>query len=182
MIYPLTMFAQSSQLLLPQSGGAADLRRFAPGDEQNWAEIMVGSGEFPNKEAALDAFGKEFGGSMPDIFQRCYFAMLDEACVGTVMAWRGEFDGRPCGRLHWLSVKEAYQGRSIGKQLLLFALDKLKQEFEGIYLTTSTKSMRAISMYLNYGFMPADTEAERAGWEAVAAHTGHARLEALLHG
>lgn len=145
------------------------IRKFRDGDEHNWAKIETSAKEFSDIEKALKRFDKEFGNNIEEIRNRCLFIENSEGeAIGTTTAWyeNVEDSGETIGRIHFVAIKEEYQGKKLAKPLLSAALNIIIEEkHHKVYLTTQTTSYPAINMYLNYGFLPYDvSEEERKGW------------------
>ncbi|GLC86985.1 GNAT family N-acetyltransferase [Lysinibacillus piscis] len=133
------------------------IRRFEKGDERHWARIETAVDEFTSEEAALACFQKEFGSHIDEMTERCLFIENEEGLpIATTTAWYGDLrgDGEIAGRIHWVGVIPAYQGRKLSKPLLSAAMNILAEKHTKGYLTSQTTSYQAINMYLNYGFEP----------------------------
>ncbi len=129
---------------------------FEPGLEKQWAGIATDAGEFATVEAALDQFELEFEENKPEFSKRSIFlrSPIDEY-IGTATAWYSDdFMGSRWGRLHWVSITPAYQGKKLGKPLVRGALDIMRKFHRQVYLTTQTTSSTAIKLYLQFGFGP----------------------------
>ncbi|WP_342512381.1 GNAT family N-acetyltransferase [Sporosarcina sp. FSL K6-1522] len=133
------------------------MRLFEKGDEQTWARIETSVDEFKDEQAALDRFAKEFGPYLDDMTKRCLFIENEQGeAIATTTAWYGDLlgDGEIAGRIHWVGVIPAYQGRKLSKPLLSAAMNILAEHHSTAYLISQTTSYQAINMYLNYGFEP----------------------------
>lgn len=155
---PVTMVRESlldiPQYSLPES---FKFKLFSEGDEHDWARIETKVTEFKSEQLALERFSKEFGSYMNDMKGRCLFIENKHGKkIATTTAWYGGLtdDGKVSGRIHWVGVIPAYQGRKLAKPLLSAAMNILASHHAEAYLTTQTTSYRAINMYLNYGFIP----------------------------
>lgn len=133
------------------------LRLFSEGDKQNWASIETEVDEFRNEQLALKHFAEEFGPHLDDMKKRCLFIEDEHGeTIATTTAWYGDLtgNGEMLGRIHWVGVIPAYQGRKLAKPLLSAAMNILANHHSRAYLTSQTTSYQAINMYLNYGFEP----------------------------
>lgn len=134
-------------------------RLFEKGDENIWARIEASVGEFQSEEAALERFSAEFGNHLEEIAERCLFIENEHGeAIATTTAWYGDLRGRVEGRIHWVAVVPAYQGRGLAKPLLSEAMSRLAKHHDSAYLTSQTTSYQAINLYLNYGFEPYRTD------------------------
>ncbi|NLE83058.1 MAG: GNAT family N-acetyltransferase [Chloroflexi bacterium] len=133
------------------------VRFFKAGDENTWARIETAVDEFSDEAAALSHFEKEFGPFREDMTRRCLFIENAEGeAIGTTSAWYGTLEGEKevSGRIHWVGIVPAYQGKKLSKPLLSLAMDVLAKYHQTAYLTSQTTSYQAINLYLNYGFDP----------------------------
>lgn len=142
------------------------IRTFMPGDERNWAGIETLAGEFLDDDQALARFQEDYGASLPDLADRCFFLVAPNgAAIGTATARRGRFAGEERGRVSWVGIVPAYQGRKLARPLLSAVLQRLAQDERKAFLTTQTTSFRAVNLYLAFGFVPYFThEASEEGW------------------
>lgn len=130
---------------------------FKEGDEKSWAEIETNAGEFENSTIALERFVTEFGSLTQDMSERCLFIKNNlGGKIGTATAWYGDLDkdNKAIGRIHWVGITPAYQGKKLAKPLLSATLRRLAVYHSKAYLTSQTTSFQAVNMYLNYGFEP----------------------------
>ncbi len=111
--------------------------------------------------------------------ERCLFLEGgDGGVVGTTTAWRNhDFQGGDWGRIHWVAVVPAHQGRGLGRLLVTEALMLMRGRHARAYLTTQTSSWVAVHLYLTLGFTPLLTApAEEAGWELLRREVPHPLL------
>src|SRR5690554_2990379 len=138
---------------LPLKAGFA-FRPWQGGDEQIWAELETQAGEFASVDEALTRFRQEFAGYEEELASRCVILQTrEQEPVGTVMGWydKGFADGS-YGRLHWVSIKPAYQGQGLARPLVTEGIQLMKPHHTKAYLTTQTTSYKGIKLYLDYGF------------------------------
>lgn len=163
-------------------------RMFRRGEERLWAEIETAADEFPDLQSALSRFQKEFGPHLDEMEQRCIFLTYQERVIGTATAWfRSEeslkkyaVDTLPEGRLHWVAIHPDFQGRRLARPLVVQVIRLLSSYYDSAYLSSRTKSFKAIKIYLDYGFVPVMT-APRAkeAWGLLAQLIQHPLLEDL---
>lgn len=87
-----------------------------------------------------------------------FFAKVDDKVVGTAALIR---ESNKLYEIADMAVTPQYQGRHIGKSLLIKAVDKAKAlGGKQVYLITSTKLKTSLEMYKTFGFreMPFDPE------------------------
>ena len=132
-----------------------------------------------------DIFAGSFGTDMAAISDRCYILYDDRGCgIGTISAWIGETPrGRDYGRIHWVALRPAYQGRGLGKILMSYGLEQLKnRNHKRAILSTQSDRIPAINLYLHYGFLPLiSTKADEIAWHEVSERLEHPALK-NLHG
>lgn len=147
------------------------LRTYRLGDERRWATIESSAGEFPDQDQALARFARDFGPFPRDMESRC-FILEDRSgtAIGTATAWHGHFAGQERGRVHWVGIVPAYQGKGLSKSLLSVVMARLARDHRTAYLTTRTTNYRAINLYLSFGFVPylMHEQDEEDGWAMVA--------------
>ncbi|MCK7490737.1 MAG: GNAT family N-acetyltransferase [Comamonadaceae bacterium] len=133
-------------------------------------------GEFSQRGAALEHFAAEFGPHVAEMTERCLLLESDrDGIVGTTTAWRDPgFRGVDHGRIHWVAVTPAHQGRGLGRLLVTRALVVLRRWHVRAYLTTQTSSWIAIHLYLGLGFVPYLAAPEQAaGWDLLRREAPH---------
>ncbi|MBN1579421.1 MAG: GNAT family N-acetyltransferase [Anaerolineae bacterium] len=122
-----------------------------------------------------DTFYHVFGADLQAIQWRCFIVTNPKgAGVGTISAWYDRhFKNQEYGRIHWVAIRPAYQGKGLGKAALSFALNQLARWHDRCYLDTQTRRLPAITMYLRFGFVPdMSVPGAQEGWR----HTREAGL------
>jgi GNAT superfamily N-acetyltransferase len=155
------------------------IRTFVPGDEISWARVETGAGEFSGESLALEHFASEFGPHLAEMAERCLLLESEWGeIVGTTTAWwNPSFKGIDYGRIHWVAVTPAHQGRGLGRLLVVKALALLRRWHERAYLTTQTSHWIAVHLYLGLGFVPFLSAPEQAeGWALLRREAPHPLL------
>ena len=132
-------------------------RLYQPGDVQHWARITTIVEEYDSQEQAAASFTRQFLPQEDELCRRCVFVIApDGTPVATSMAWMFEENGTPYGRVHWICNDPAHQGKGIGRAIVLWALNRLRELEPGrdAYLDTQTWSHKAVGLYLRLGFHP----------------------------
>lgn len=157
------------EFALPEGYG---WRYFQPGDEKVWAEIETSAGEFPNADEGLKGFRRYYP-TDDGLSERMIFLTENGVPFATATAWYGDEDPEE-GRLHWVSVDAAHQGRGLSNALVSLTMQRMKAlGHELAYLTTQTASWVAIRVYAKFGFRPLiREESEIEGWKIVSEKTG----------
>lgn len=157
------------------------MRPFRRGEQGLWLDIERDAER--ELRVADDLFALEFGGDPAAAERRCFFVVNERGvAVGTVSAWHSPAfrDGR-YGRIHWLAVRPACQGRGLGRAALGHALRALAEWHDKAWLLTSGDRKSAVKMYLDFGFVPdLNDERARAVWRLVRATLPHPVLERCL--
>ena len=135
---------------------------YKDGDAPGWARIETSVLEFGSEFAALMHFNEKFAPFPDELRHRCIFIEnCSGAKIATATAWWFDVNGLRRPWLHWVSVDPAHQGLGLGKALVS-RVTRLMLDLEGdadFYLHTQTWSYKAISIYMNNGFMPTDEKA-----------------------
>ena len=147
------------------------VRWHQPGDEQHWLDIHLAADKF--NPITPDLFAREFGQTSDGLKDRqCFLLDADQKPVATATAWFNDnFNCTACGRVHWVAVVPAHQGRGLGKALLTIVCRRLRAlGHPRAYLTTSTARIPAIKLYRGFGFVPLIRTADDAAmWREVEA-------------
>lgn len=143
------------------------LRPYQPGDEAVWIAIHLAADEYNLVTPQL--FTEQFG-TDPEVLARrqFYLCAAGGQAIGTATAW---FNSAGWGRVHWVAIHPAWQGRGLAKPLLTAVCNRLAElGHPRAYLTTESARLPAINLYLHYGFTP-DIRDEREAqvWAAIQA-------------
>lgn len=133
-----------------------------------WTDIERDAEEY--LEITDDTFHQEFGRDLQATQWRSFIVVNQKGVgVGTISAWYDRnYRGQDYGRIHWLAVRPAYQGRGLGRAALSFAMNELARWHDRATLGTQTRRLPAIKLYLDFGFLPEFDEPEAvATWHAV---------------
>ena len=145
------------------------MRPIQPGEEAVWIDIQKDAE--PYFDTADDLFDREFGYDPQAAWERVFLVTNpDGNAVGTMGAWyNGSFRGENYGRIHWVSIRRAFQGLGLAKASLAGALRVLARHHPKAYLSTQTKRLPAIAIYLDAGFLPdITTRTDRIAWAQTA--------------
>jgi ribosomal protein S18 acetylase RimI-like enzyme len=132
------------------------IRKYQEGDKRIWAEVETAAGEFPNPLKGLEQFEKEFIKYPEELKERLLFLENSHhQCIGTAMGWFDDSYFKPgYGRIHWVGIHPDFQGKGLAKPLVGEALKIISKFHDKVYLTTQTRSFKAIKIYLDFGFKP----------------------------
>ena len=104
------------------------LRGMTPSDVAAW--LAVQRDAEPYLDIGDELFAQQFGTDESAIADRCLLLEApDGGAIGTISAWRGSDDGdvsarlgEDPGRIHWVAIRPAWQGRGLAKPTLAAAL------------------------------------------------------------
>ena len=152
---------------------------FNDGDEKDWVNIEMSSGEFLTFEEGMDAFNKYYGSCYDELKDLCLFIENDKGeKIGTSTAfYLDEKIDDITGNVHWVSIKEEYQGKGLSKPLISETLKLLKRlGHKKTLLHTQTHTWLAVKVYLDMGFIPYKEESSDLGWRIIKKLTNHSTL------
>lgn len=154
------------------------LRLWRPGDRKTW--LRIEQAVEPAGVITAKLFHGEFGDDLPAMAKRCYFLLApDGEEVGTITAWYlRRYLGRAWGRIHYVAIVPAHQGRGLSRCILSVAMERLRSlGHRRAMLVTQTHRIRAIRTYLRFGFVPDMTRGDAAwAWGLVRQQIDHPAL------
>lgn len=141
---------------------------FTPRDEENWVRLQAEVTHVQSKEQGKQIFREEFlqaGEDIPcekcagykETVRRTILVKTDTGeLVGAATLWMGDTFGQLWQRVHWVAVHPDHQGKGLAKCMLARMLELYRElGFNTpIYLTTQTKTYRAVRIYGQMGFTP----------------------------
>jgi len=153
---------------------------FKPGDETSWVNIELSSGEFVSFEEGMEAFNYYYGSCYDKLKDFCLFIENSEGeKVATATAfYLDEPIDDITGNVHWVSIKQEYQGMHLSKPLITEVLKQLKRlGHKKTILHTQTHTWLACKVYLDMGFIPYNINDSYLGWQIIKKITNHAVLK-----
>jgi len=160
------------------------LRWYQPGDENAWFAIHLAAD--PYITYTDETFAQEFGAERALLPTRqAYLCDGAGAPVGTASAWfHTDEEGEAYGLVHWVAIHSAHQGRGLAKPLLGLVCAQLRAlGHEQAYLNTASVRIPAISLYLQFGFVPKmrrDRETTLCAWQQVSERLSHPAIAEFL--
>ena len=139
---------------------------FTPEDEENWIRLQLEVTHVESYAQGKRIFREEFLQAPEGVpCEECpgYPAVVDRtvqikdeagSLVGVATLWMGDTFGEVWQRVHWVAVHPDHQGKGLAKCLIARML-QLYGELNcdtPIYLTTQTKTYRAVRVYGQMGF------------------------------
>ena len=152
---------------------------YKPGDELDWVDIHIKSGEFTSIEQGLEWFHKFYDYFLDDLYRRCIFIVDDEtnekvATVTVSLLKKKEYGYEAA--IDWLAIKKEYQGRGLAKPLISKFIELSKElGYKKIMLHTQTTTWLAVKLYLDLGFEILNKK-EINGWNIIKTLTNHEKL------
>lgn len=157
------------------------LRWYRPGDEKDWVAIHVDADDY--NDITMELYTKEFGTDAEYTARRmCFLCDGEGGAMGTASAWHeANHRGAAAGRLHWVCIVKRLHGRGLAKPLLTSVLGRMKQlGYERACLSTDTRRLAAVSLYLKFGFIPEiRDEKHLRAWEWIRTQLPGSPLEAM---
>jgi GNAT superfamily N-acetyltransferase len=160
-----------------------ELRPMSMGESEIWIDIQRDAERFFPISDTL--FHEQFGDDPAAVSWRCFILRNEKGLgIGTISAWYSrDFRGEEWGRIHWVAVRPAYQGRGLSKGMLSAALRVLAEWHHKAYLDTDTRRVAAVALYLKFGFLPDLTPANaRKAWTDFLAVYDHPAVREALDG
>lgn len=128
------------------------LRPHRPGDRETW--LMVERDSETHSAITGEVYDREFGSDAAELSRRQLFLCQGDEAVGTISAWHNPaYKDGTYGRIHWVAIRPAWQGRGLAKPMLAAALRRLKELGHAkAYLVTQSFRPVAIKLYESFGF------------------------------
>lgn len=141
---------------------------FTPENEENWIRLQLAVTHVESYAQGKQIFREEFlqageeipCGDCPGYAETVRRTVLikdaADTLVGVATLWTGDTFGKTWQRVHWVAVHPDHQGRGLAKCLIARMLQMYEEwNCHGpIYLTTQTKTYRAVRVYAQLGFVP----------------------------
>ena len=153
--------------------------KYQDGDEFEWIDIHISSGEFTSKEKGMQYFHDFYDSFINELKKRCFFIVNnntnEKVGTATVSLLQNEEYGYK-DAIDWLAIKKEYQGKKLSRPLISKFIS-LSNELghKKIILHTQTTTWLAAKLYLDAGFKPLNTEDEM-GWNILKRLTNHPEL------
>ena len=150
------------------------------GDENDWVNINLSSGNFNSSEKGLQYFHEFYDSFINELNKRCIFIVDDSTNekVGTVTVsfLENEEYGYKAA-IDWFAIKKEYQGKKLARPLISKFISVANElGHNRIILYTQTTTWLAAKLYLDAGFEPLNTE-ETIGWKILKRLTNHDKLK-----
>jgi len=144
---------------------------YQPGYEESWQKVQSLADEYTRVTPAL--FQEQFGTNTQLLSERqCFLFNSENNIIGTATAWLDNLGEKSPGRIHWVAIIPAEQGKGLARPLLTIICKRLKElGHSETYLTTQSVRIPAINLYAKFGFSPViDSGRDREIWEKLRRH------------
>ena len=153
---------------------------FKDGDEIDWVNIHIESGEFTSIDRGLKYFHMFYDSFIEELNKRCIFIVdndsLEKVGTATVSLLKEKEFGYDAA-IDWVAIKKSYQGKGLSKPLISeFMRVANELGHKGLILHTQTTTWLAAKIYLDYGFLVLNKE-EVEGWNILNTLTHHEKLK-----
>ena len=165
-------------------------RAYRHGDEEVWVHLQRAAERIiPLEDLTLDLFENQFGKHREALCDRMFFVETGDGInAASITAWwrtgRQIENDDDTGLIHWVVVHPDHQGRGLSKAMMTRALKRLSKSHGSASLYTSSHRLRAVKVYLDFGFEPERTslieEKILTAWRNVQSALEHSVLDALL--
>ena len=155
---------------------------FQPGDEQDWIDIHISSGEFTDEELASVHFHEYYDDFIDELSERCVFIVDsntgEKVGTATISKYYDEQYGYDA-TVDWVAIKKEYQGKGLAKPLISkFMKIAHDNGHDRVLLHTQTHTWLAAKLYLDFGFEPI-IEEEIMGWRILNTIIDHDKLQSV---
>ncbi len=153
---------------------------YKQGDEKEWINIHISSGEFTSFERGLQYFHDFYDSFLTELNNRCFFIVADNTNekIGTAtvsLLKKPEYGYKAA--IDWLAIKKEYQGKNLSRALISKFISLANElGHDKIILHTQTTTWLAAKLYLDAGFEPFNTN-EINGWKILKRLTNHDKLK-----
>lgn len=152
---------------------------YKPGDEAEWVNIHIESGEFTSIERGLKYFHDFYDYFIDELGKRCVFIVNDNTNEKIATATVSLLEEKEFGyeaAIDWVAIKRKYQGMKLSKPLISKFM-KIARDLghQTVILHTQTTTWLAAKIYLDYGFEILNKD-EVDGWNILKTLTNHEKL------
>ena len=179
--YELLMsYDDTSQNIDYELPGGYHYEFYKLGDEMDWINIHISSGEFTSTKKGLQYFHDFYDPFIDELNKRCIFIVDDKTNekIGTVtvsILQKDEYGYNAA--IDWFAIKKEYQGKKLSRPLISKFISLANAlGHHKIILHTQTTTWLAAKLYLDAGFEPLNTN-EVIGWKILKRLTNHSKLK-----
>ncbi len=144
-------------------------RFYCDGDLEKWVKIQNAADELFT--ATAETFKQSLKGPADYLAHRIMFLVNQKGeDIGTITAWETEkLTGNLLGQVHWVAIVPEAQGQGLAKPMMTAVCRKLLElGHSKAFLSTNTRRIPALNLYLGMGFKPFKVGANEAeAWETV---------------
>lgn len=145
-------------------------------DIEEWLRIHISTGEFASMKDGMNTFDQFYSPIINTLDKRLLFIKNQaNEKVATATITPANENGYSCV-IDWFGIDKGNQGKKLSKPLLTKTIEVAKNiGYDKILLHTQTNSWLAAKIYLDFGFIPYNTQ-EKEGWEILNRITEHPKL------
>lgn len=148
---------------------------YKQGDEYDWIDIHISTGEFTSIDMGLEYFHTFFDSFINELDKRLIFIVEDNTNLKVGTSTISLLNNGECA-VDWLAIRREYQGKKLSKPLISKTVELAKElGHNKITLHTQTTTWLAAIIYLDYGFEILNKE-EKEGWGILKTLTHHPKL------
>ena len=152
---------------------------YRDGEEMDWVNIHIESGEFTSIERGLMHFHDFYDSFIDELDKRCIFIVDDKTGekIGTAtVSLLNEYEYGYNAAIDWVAIKKNYQGRGLSKALISRFIELANDlGHDKVILHTQTTTWLAAKIYLDYGFEILNKD-EVQGWSILKTLINHEKL------
>lgn len=152
---------------------------YRDGEEMDWVNIHIESGEFTSIERGLMHFHDFYDSFIDELDKRCIFIVDDKTGekIGTAtVSLLNEDEYGYNAAIDWVAIKKNYQGRGLSKALISRFIELANDlGHDKVILHTQTTTWLAAKIYLDYGFEILNKD-EVQGWSILKTLVNHEKL------
>lgn len=156
---------------------------YKSGDEYNWIDIHISSGEFTSYDRGMEYFHQFYDSFMNELNKRLIFIVNDSGeKVGTAtISLLKEKEYGYDAAVDWVAIKKEYQGQKLSKPLISRFISLANElGHNKLILHTQTHTWLAAKLYLDFGFEPYRINDNYEGWQILKTITNHNKLNNIL--
>ena len=130
---------------------------YEQGDEKDWVNIHISSGEFMSEEQGMKYFHQFYDSFLDELNRRCFF-IVDNTTnekVGTATISKLLKEEYMCkATVDWVAIRKDYQGKKMARPLISKIIKIAhKLGYNNLLLKTQTTTWLAAKLYLEEGFL-----------------------------
>ena len=155
---------------------------YKPGDENEWVDIHISSGEFTSYDKGMEYFHQFYDSFINELNKRLIFIVNnngEKVGTATISKLLKKEDGYDAA-VDWVAIKKEYQGQKLSKPLISKFISLANElGHNKLVLHTQTHTWLAAKLYLDFGFEPYRINDTYEGWQILKTITNHSKLNSI---